>query len=286
MLLALVLACGPQPAKNWIDSAPTCAYTVQDWSDDLLMYIAQGDGSGAFSFDPQDEPRTSLEGEYDATSGDFEWSVNFDGDYFLDAVSAEGYGTVYHDGDLDLLWQQVTRDVLDATSTDWVRLERYGCEVERLSWADGSDDVFRVEGEYEDDTSFSWSADVPGYDWRGTMWSDATSRELIEADDGTYDYRTDTFADGTTESSFNLGCYDAYTCVGEGETDFDGGSAQRFDVLDGGDLVASIVTAFDYAGNGTQTFTYPNGDVVSCDFTIASSGACSYRCDDGDRGSC
>jgi hypothetical protein len=74
--------------------------------------------------------------------------------------------------------------------------------------------------------------------------------------------------------------------VGDGETDFDGGNSQRFDVLEGGDLVASIVTSFDYAGNGNQTFTYPGGEVVSCEFTIASSGACSYRCDDGDRGAC
>lgn len=292
LVLTALLGCsslfGSAPAKVWIDTTPACTYAVQGWSDDLLGYIASGDGSGSFDFDPEDEPRTALSGAYDPADGAFDWQVNFDGDYFLDRVDVEGEGTVYHDGDLDLLWTSTTRDVLDQVFTSHERRVREGCDVTWVTWDDGAEDAaLRFDGRYQDDATFEWTADYPGYDWRGSIWSDASSQDIIEAEDGSYDYRTDTFADGTQETGFAVDCYDGLRCKGEGERDFDGTSSQSFDVYDGADVVAHIEAEFGYDGDGTQVIAYTDGDTVSCTFDVSDDlSSCSYRCDDGSRGQC
>jgi len=285
LLLGSLLACTDYPAENWVDSKPTCGEAVHEWSDDLLGYIAQGDGSGSFDFDPPDAARSSIKGAYDSATGDFSWVVNYDGDYFLDRQDAEGFGTVYHNGDLDLLWSVTTRDVLDRSSTTWERLVREGCDVTRTTWEDGDEaESFRTEGSFEDDSTYAWNADVEGYDWRGTAWSDGSWRELIEAADNSYDYRTDGFEDGHEESSFNVACYDGLRCAGTGDLAFDGITRQTFEVRDGADKIADVETEFAYDGAGTQVVRYSGGP--TCTYTLTADEACSYRCDDGDRGSC
>lgn len=288
MLLSLMLACSSLfgGKTQWVDATPACEADIYGWSDDLAMYLSQGEGDGAFDFDPDDTPRTGLGGVYDPTTGDYAYRIGFDNDYFLTSGRVEGYGTVYHNGDLDLLQSTVVKDALDVQTTRWSRIRREGCEVEEVSWVEGAESEALVEeGTFEDDATYAWEIALEGYDWRGRRFDDLTGDESIEADDGSYRYDTETYPDGTSRSDFDLDCYDTYRCAGDGTTRFDGGYSQSFEVKDGADVVANVSLDFAYDGSGTQVIDYGDGNVVNCTYTV-DAGACSYRCDDGDSGAC
>jgi hypothetical protein len=272
----------------WFDGAPTCEYDVYDWSDDVTAHILAGDGSGSFSYDPADDPRTRIDGDYDPSTGDFAWKASYDDDYWLSSARVEGYGTAYHNGNLDVLFETVTTDVLDQQSSTWTRMHRRGCQMSMSWWADGAeDDALVASGAYEDDDAFQWVMDYAGYDWRGSWRRNQSRTEVIDADDGSYFVSTVTQADGLVLSDLEVDCYDGYFCEGATELSFSGTELGEVEVFDGngGDRVATVSWSFQYDGDGEQTIAYDGGDTVTCTYQVDGDD-CSYDCDDGSGGSC
>jgi hypothetical protein len=281
MLALALLGC-----NVWFDEAATCQYNVYDWSDDVTAHILRGSGDGTFSYDPDDDPRTGLEGWYDPASGDFAWDVSYDGDYYLESAEVEGYGTAYHNGDLDVLFETVVTDILDVETTTWTRAKREGCDMIVSTWADGAEDEAVVaEGSYEDDDTYKWEIGYAGYEWRGSFRRNQSRTETIDADDGSYFVSTTYQADGVVESERETDCYDGLFCVGTTEVRFGGTELGDIEVFDGDTSVATVTWEFQYDGDGTQTIDYVDGDTVTCDFEVDGSD-CTYSCDDGSDGSC
>jgi hypothetical protein len=281
MLALALLGC-----NVWFDEAATCSYNVYDWSDDVTAHILQGSGDGTFSYDPADEPRSGVEGWYDPSNGDFAWDVAYDGDYYLASAEVEGYGTAYHNGDLDVLFETVVTDILDVESRMWTRAKREGCDMTVSTWADGAEDEALVSvGSYEDDDTYKWEIDYPGYDWRGAFRRNQSRTEVIDADDGSYFTSTTYQADGLVETELESDCYDGYFCVGTTELRFRGTEVGDIEVFDGDTSVATVIWEFKYDGDGSQTIDYAEGDTVTCEYEVDGSD-CSYSCDDGSDGSC
>jgi hypothetical protein len=284
MLLFVVVGCG---SSSWIET-PTCGLDAYGWSDDLLAHILAGDGSGAFSYDPVDAPRVSVDGAYDPSSGDFTWTELYDSDYYLSSREVEGYGTAYHDGDLDVLYTITTVDILDDESATDVRFKREGCGADWWSWPTGDDStILHRTGEYNSATSFRWTAEDDTWDYEGELSSDLASSITYDAKDGNWEQTSETGNDGVSHTTFSGATYCLLSdteCEGETTIAFDGGEHYTATATSGGDAYAELDGTFKYNGDGVLTIDYAQG--VSCDYTFDAGGCDTYSCDDGQKGSC
>ncbi len=283
MSFALALLVLPGCA-TWIDQEPGCEYNVYDWSDDLLAHIMSGDGSGEFDYDPADTPRNSLKGSYDVDSGDYSWSVDYASSYFLIDTQVEGYGTAYHNGDLDILQTITTTDVLADQYVSVERTKREGCQVTTATASDESmSDAFVQVGTYTDESTFEWEADVSGYSWQGSWHANLSRTETVVADDGSYTSQITTKPEGTADGDVAF-TSSGYDYSGTYLRRFDGGVEETLTQSQGGETTANITTNYDYDGSGTETYRYPDGS--KCDVVVTADQACSYTCSDGSSGSC
>ena len=284
-IVTLLVGC-----SSWIDQAPACQKDVYEWSDDLLAHILTGPGDGTFDYDPEDVPRQSIKGSYDLETGDFSWDVAYADSYWLSATKVEGYGTVYHDGDLDLLYTAADTDVLAVTSRTNYRVTRSQCEMTVSSWtaADESDRVDH-KGSYVDDDGYSWAGSDGTYDYQGGMRRNLSHTFGATAVDGSYDVSVATKPEGTADTtltSADEACYDAgYTCSASWKTRFDGGrdGNQTIRARDGG-TYATISFSDNYDGSGAAHWVFADG--TTCDTESNAQGACAYTCSDGTEGSC
>jgi hypothetical protein len=281
MLFALTLL----GCSAWIDQEPACGQDIYVWSDDLLAFVLTGNGSGEFDFDPDDEPRTGVVGEYDALDGDFDWATQYDGGYYLRRATAEGFGTAFHNGNLDLLYTEEVTDMLgDAVSTVH-RVQRTECDMTIATWdAEGSaDDAFVMSGSYSDDSVWSWTAEDAGYSYTGSLRQNLSRSSQVDADDGSYSAFTSSKPDGETTQTWSGVCSEL-ECEGETTRHFDGTLDATASYFDGDELYAESVGAYAYDGSGVETITYVGGP--TCDYTTDEAGDCSYECDDGTDGNC
>lgn len=285
MLFALTLL----GCTAWIDQEPACDQDVYWWSDDLLAHILMGDGSGEFDYDPIDDPRESLDGEYDTDDGDFSWTEKFDSDYYLRRNAVEGFGTVYHNGNLDLLFTETVTDMLDETWGTVFRVQRDECDMTIATWDAEADidSALVMVGSYEDEAVWSWEAEVEGYTYTGALRQSLQRTNQIEADDGSYWAFTSATPDGETEQEWNGACGDGLNCEGTSTRHFDGTLEESYVAYDGGELYAEIEGEFAYDQSGEQTIVYYlDGDTTTCTYTYESAEDCSYECDDGSDGAC
>lgn len=281
MLVLALLGC-----SSWIDQEPACGQDVYYWSDDVLAHILTGDGSGEFDYDPVDAPRTKISGEYEPSTGDFEWVERFDPEYYIERAEVEGFGTAYHNGDLDLLFTRTVTDVLGNVFATKYRVQRDECDMLIAAWPaeNGSpDDALVQKGSYADESVWEWSVDYPGYAWQGSLRKNLARTERIESEDGSYYSYTESRPDGISEGDFVSPC-DSYSCEGSEVRNFDGSVEQTYDILDGGDVVATAEASYAYDGSGTLTIEAVGGE--SCTYTYDDDGDCSYECSDGSDGSC
>ncbi len=282
MLLALLSLAG---CVTWIDEQPACRFDVAPWSDDLEAHIMSGDGSGAFDYDPVDTPRNDIKGRYNVNTGDYTWSTTYANSYYITAGSVSGYGTAYHTGNLDILQTTTLTDVLGNTLTGNERTRRQGCNTTTETWSqDDQSDLFTSTGTYTSDTSYTWTADVPGYTWKGSMQSNLSRTETVTADDGSYASQITTKPEGTAEGTIAFTDTSGDDFSGSYKMRFDGGTEETLAETKNGAAVASIVTNYNYDGSGTETDTYADGS--RCDFSIATDQSCTYSCSDGSTGSC
>jgi hypothetical protein len=274
-------------SNGWVEEA-ACGLDPYDWSDDALGHVLQGDGDGAFSYDPLDEPRAEISGAYYPATGEFTWSVAYVDRSYLTGTEVEGYGTVYHNGNLDLLYTATSTDVLDNEGAAEVRVIREGCATEWWSWPeDDPDDVFYRSGEYTSETTLRWTAEADGGSYEGTYAADQSSTSDYEADDGSWEVGTTTSPDGTSVSAFAgaSGCIIADTTCEGTQTEAIDGSVRYESVLwsDGEDY-AEAEGDFAYDGDGELVIAYEVG--VTCTFDFDEGGCDTYACDNGDEGSC
>lgn len=282
MLIALTLL----GCSAWIDQEPACDQDVYHWSDDALAFVLTGDGSGEFAFDPLDAPRTDVSGSYDPISGDLEWVAKYDAEFYIRRTEAEGFGTVYHNGDLDLLYTETVTDMLgDVFETDY-RVQRTGCDMTIASWAtEGSvDDALVMVGSYSEDSVWSWEVDYPGYSYTGSLRQNLNRTTLVDAEDGSYWAFTTAMPDGETTQEWSGDCGEGITCEGTNTRHFDGRLDTTLTAFEGNDLYFKSVGSFEYDGSGVETIEYMGGAV--CELTYEADGACEYECDDGEDGAC
>lgn len=282
--------------SNWIDQSPACNLDVYEWSDDLLAHILTGDGSGSFDYDPVDIPRTRLNGVYKPLSGDFNWSAEFGGEYWIQSQKADGYGTAYHNGNLDLLYSIESTDRLGESSTTSYRVERTACKMTTSTWSGAVDGdmagFFTMEGSYDSATSFHWTAEDDSYTYQGGLRQNLSRTSQVEAKDGSYSVFTSNSPQGTATSDWEQYCYadtTDYWCVGNTQQKFNGDIHQEYTITLGKDGATVADATWDYAyeggGSGVSN-NYQGNQTVVCTYEITTNDRCTYSCDDGSSGNC
>lgn len=289
MLALLLIGC-----TSWVDQTPACDLDVYGWSDDLLGHVLTGDGSGAFDYDPEDIPRQRVSGAYKPGSGNFSYTVGYSGEYWLQQEEVEGFGTVFHNGNLDLRYEVQRTDRLDEEWTTTYDVERTGCDVVVQTWAGAMDEedpvVFIEEGRYEDALSYHWEAETDDADYAGGARINQSRTASAEAKDGSYTSFTSYSPDGTAAQDWEGDCYTDsgdYFCAGVTDTKFNGDVVQEYTVELDGDIVAEMVWEYFYEGGGTGDVTWIDGkNEVQCDYEIDEDDNCTLDCDDGTDGPC
>jgi len=280
MLVVVLLGC-----TSWIDQKPACSFDAYTWSNDLLAHILAGEGDGSFDYDPEDTPRDRVHGSYKARKGDFSWEEGYTSKYWIQAASIEGYGTAYHDGDLDILYTKEWTDILGQERATGERVFRQGCNmVVQTVDIESGEVFFEKNGSYDSDDSFHWSAEIEGYRFEGGFRRNLSSTWNQDAENGSYSESYALSPKGTGQGERIEECVEGCECVALYTDRFDGGRETTIDVTCDGDHYADIVADYAYDGTGTEVQTYSDG--TSCELTTNEEGTCRYACTDGREGRC
>lgn len=282
-MIWLLAACDSL-APTWINERPACSAEPYAWSDDLVSWVSGGDGQGTFSFDPLGDARTSLSGAYDPHTGDFFYTVAYGEGYWLvESRVDEGFGTVWHSGDLDVEYVVEHTDVLEETWSTGHRVIREGCDQTWYTWSeDDEEPVYQAFKATFTKGEMLWTAEVDDAEWSGSFSEDGTRSEAYEG--GGEDDSVVHHPDGTSDRSFHITTTD-YEYVGNEFVDYDGSVSRAYDIDANGKTVCEVTESFDYAGEGTAQYECTSGD-FECEYSLNEDGECRYECDDGQRGSC
>lgn len=283
MALLSLLAC-----SSWIDQPPACKFDCYEWSDDLLAHILTGPGDGSFDYDPDDTPRQKVKGDYKLGSGEFYWDEVYAEDYWIDDVHVDGYGTAYHNGNLDLLYSRAILDMLGDEDVVWYRVLRDGCDMRVQTWMeDDQSDLVDMIGAYQDDDSYHWSYEVDEFQYQGGMRRNLSSTWQVSNDDNTllllWSYKPEGTAEGEQRYPCTIG-RKTYQCESLDKLRFDGGQSGTIEVIDDDEVYLTVTYDLTYAGLGTEHYAYADGDW--CDYTYDSAEECDFECSDGSAGAC
>lgn len=274
---------------------------------ELTWFLLNGEIDGTFDFDVDGEAVESVAGLYDYLTGDFEWEVTHHPEHRILAESVQGYGTVFANGDLDLVFERVVDDRLEGLTETQVRVVREGCEVSRTTrFVDDrgelretvEDGAFNDAGSYVYDQITAW----PGYDVEvsGTR---AFTRSFTETMSFEYfdDIAEEVMASRTEERTGDLEAgslelsFESYELIPA--TPGSRSTTYRMAGTESWDFRGTLTTDFSRDVNGQQTtwaFTRDregNGDGSlefnggSCEVTW-SEGVCEYDCGRGQIGTC
>lgn len=298
--LALLACSGGKDGNPYFSGDWACEHEPWDWYSDPVQYLLEADEDGEFDFDPPGEVVTGRKGTYDYDSGDFEWESEFVEGYYGAEGLVEGYGTIYDDGDLDVLYRSVFTDVLGDSSHSRVRAERDGCTAVVKTWSIDADaaledtpsaDPFEWIYEIVDDDEVrrdaAWSED--GEDWvaTGTMTDDLVSRLHYETLSGSLIYDSTSYGDGTATATQEAhdGDYDIYWNL---DDYLDGSRDIAMEAYEAGssDLVQQCAYGVTYEGVGSGECTfYQGGDSLTCELSFDQD-SCTYDCEDGNEYDC
>lgn len=284
MVLLALLGC-----SSWIDQPPACKYDCYEWSDDLLAHIMTGPGDGSFDYDPADTPRQRIAGDYKLGSGEFYWDVTYADAYWVDATHVDGYGTAYHNGDLDVLYSDTSVDMLGEETVTWYRVYREGCEMRTQTWTeDDQSDLIDMVGSYQDDDSFRWSYQVDEYLYQGGFRRNLSSTWQVSNEDNSvllqWSYKPEGTAEGEQRYPCSIG-RTMYQCDSLDKIRFDGSQHGTIEVRDeDGAIYLTVTYDVTYEGVGSERYDYADGDW--CEFTYDSAEECDYTCSDGSTGAC
>lgn len=281
LLLALTtLACSPGKTggEHYFDDW-ACEYEPWGWYDDPVQAVLESDDDGDFDYDPPSELVTSRAGSYDFEDGDIGWSSGYLDGYFGVIGEVEGYGTVYDNGDVDLLYLSTFEDVLGEVSYTRIRAERQDCSATSKSWVVDAGDALETT---PSDDPFEWTYEIVDDDR-----VEAHTEFTDSGEDWVYD-RVFT-SDMKTVTTFEMSSGDAY-----GETTAYGdGTATATQALLGDDIdyfyeidsrldgSRTIVNTGFYAGTSDQ--------YSQCDYDLSyegeGGGECSFEVE-GDTWTC
>ncbi|MCK6504147.1 hypothetical protein L6R53_12225 [Myxococcota bacterium] len=281
LLLAPLLACNPGKSGGGEDYFGdwACEHEPWDWYSDPVQAVLEADEEGDFDYDPPGALVTGREGSYDFEDGDLEFTSRYLDGYYGVEGRAEGYGTVFDDGDLDLLYRSVFVDVLGEESHTRVRVERSGCSETSKSWAiEAGDDLDATPTE----DPFEWQLEIVSDDR-----VEALSQFSEDGEDWTYS-RVWT-SDLVTTTSFETSSGAAW---GQTVMQDDGTGTGSQTVL--GDEVDATYT-IDYRLDGSRriqslgTYAGTDDQYSSCDYELSyegyGDGACSFDVE-GDTWDC
>ena len=270
----------------------SCEYQPWEWLVDPVQALLEADESGAFDYDPPGDVVTGRTGAYDFETGDLSWSSRYADAYYIEEGSAEGYGTIYDNGDLDLLYLTRSLDVLGEETWSRARIERTGCQSTSSSWeVDAEAAIDEVPSSAptvvestivsDDRVEASFSFDNDGEQWGGTRV--ATSDLVVVSDygspEGDVQISTTIRGDGTGEGSqFSTdGDFDQFVDVAYR---VDGSRGVVSEVYEAGteSLTQSCAYELSYAGVGQGSCSfYQGGDTIECDLEFDDS-SCVLDC--------
>jgi hypothetical protein len=291
-----------------------CPYDPHSWYDDenATYTLLHGDFSSAnakFDFDPKGDPIKRRKGSYNLNSGDLAWVDSYKDAHWLIERQVEGYGTIYDNGNIDLLAKVTWTDVLEQTWAELLRIERYRCEGNITRYA--FDPEWGVD-QAPSSNAFTeyWASEIKS-DAKVTLYGEYSSggdkmvidrtctektrqKDEWSFGDGAYVGTTTRKYDGTGDRHWEqYGSYynSDYDYIGDDEYYFDGSTLQEYGVYQAG---TSTLTGFwsllhQYDGSATGTYTGYNAagnPSLNCDITMTANGSCSAACDDGQTYDC
>lgn len=275
LLLSVGCGLGKTAGERYFD-AFSCEHEPWEWYGDPLQAVMQADEDGAFDYDPPGELVTGRSGFYDFDSGDFAWDNSYLPEYYGVTGRVEGYGTVFQDGDLDLLYRTTFVDVLGEESQARVRTQRQGCTETMSSW---SIELGADLDATPDEDPFSWTLEIV---------SDDRVEALAELEgDGTVvNYQRIWSSDLKTETTFSA---QDGSSLGQTLMNDDGTGSGSQEIY--GDEIDAYYE-IEYFLDGGQRIVV-NGFVAGtnqlyqeCDYTSTyegeGSGTCSYYTEGGD----
>ncbi len=260
MLLAVaLLAVGCGPRFRLDQKGLTCNEGHLTWAGGLTNHVLQGSGKGDFAYDPVMDTVDFIDGFYDLDTGDFWWQSTYADGLSRVEELAQGYGTLWPDGDLDIEYA-LDIELVDGRSEDFVvRERRLGCDLDvRVEHEDG--DVRVYEGQFTGgqlEYVHTWTDLTREYEAVGTRSPDGTWTEELAVEDGDFEYRLEDQGDFELSWRRDFRRVNAYTTLeGELEQDAQGATtvSYTFEPASGPDETWSYT--IDLLGEGEGTLDY------------------------------
>ncbi len=299
-LFSLALfACGSEtPGESFGEEPLSCEHDPHSWYDNPFASVLVGDG-GVFDLDPIGDSVVARVGAYDVETGDYEYLSTYAEEHPYVTSWGEGYGTIYDNGDLDLITKVVVEDVLGDSWAEQVRTKRSGCSgtVKRTEldldapvdslpdeWADSVEWTVTIESDelvnYHAELDEEYGLYVSDFD----MSPDYASQGSFDYASGAYVGTTTMLWDGSGSSSWEQ--YGATfgqdsDFIGEDELFIDGSRHTVYEVYNAGStsLQAEVDLLWLYDGSATGSYViYQSGSTITCDVTITDDGDCSMYC--------
>ena len=291
-----------------------CPYDPHSWYDaenaTYTMLEADFTGNkGSFDFDPMGQANTRRAGNYNLNDGNLYWIDTYKGTHWLEQRKVEGYGTVFDNGNLDLLVKVTWTDVLADTWAQLLRIERYRCEGDITRYSFDPDWTVEHAPESSAHTEY-WASEIKS-DTKVTLYGEYSSSgskmvynrtctdKVMQKDewdyaDGAYVGTTTRRYDGTGERTWTQwgAAYNSdYDYKGDDEYYFDGSTLQEYGVYTAGtDQLTgfwSLLHQYDGSAEGTYTgYNAAGNPSLNCDVTMTASGSCTAYCDDGGTYDC
>jgi len=289
-----------------------CPYDPHSWydGDNATYSLLEADFTGqkgSFDFDPSGKANSRRLGAYNLNSGDLEWVDAYQAAHFMDERKVAGYGTIYDNGNLDLLVKVTWTDILAQSWAELLRIERYRCEGNVTRYAFDPDWTIEQAPQSSAHTEY-WASEIKS-DTKVTLYGEYTdsgakmvinrtcTEKTMQQDewdyaDGAYVGSTTRRYDGTGESHWTQwgeAYNSSYDYIGDDENYFDGSTLQEYNAYYKNTDTLSHFWSLLYLYDGSATGTYMEynqaGNVSrTCDVTVAAT--CSGTCDDGSNLDC
>jgi hypothetical protein len=289
-LLALSLAlcaCGDEPGAD-LGQDLSCEFDPHDWYDNAFASVLQGE-AGVFDIDPIGDAVVQRTGSYDFETGDYDYVSTYADEHPYITVTGQGYGTVYDNGDLDLITKTVYSDVLGETWADQLRTERTGCtgsvrrtehdldapvDAQPESWADSYEWATTIVSDIQVDYHMEAEREYGLYVSDSSISPDYASQGSFDYADGGYAGTTVMLWDGSGTSTweqYGAAFGDDYDFIGDDEYFLNGSRLSAYGVFAGGSssLEAEVELLWLYDESATGSYViHDGGSTITCDVTI------------------
>jgi hypothetical protein len=299
LALPLILAGCPSDPGASVGDNPSCEHDPHDWYDNPFAALLQADG-GEFSYDPIGDAVIERSGSYDFETGDYLTTTTYAEEHPYVVVMGEGYGTIYDNGDLDLISKATYEDVLGEHWAEQVRTKRQGCigsikrteldvdapvDAQPDEWADSIEWTTTIVSDTQVDYHTEFDDEYGLYVSDSSISPDYASQGSFDYASGAYTGTSTMLWDGTGTATWaQYGAtfgYD-YDYVGVDDYFLNGSRLTDYDVYAGGStsLAAEVELLWLYDGSATGSYViHQNGSEIDCEVTITEGGeSCTMYC--------